>query len=280
MSTAFTCQTAGSTPCTRNVGILKSHPWGDTATCSSSQRSPDRSGEISHDRPGSAAAMPHVIGISTPSQWRDRRIQKLLDLRKLRCPLEQFCVKLHNRTGEDSKVKLETDLARIREIAKQKEDQNWRFRSFLKGYDGPARRIDSIVHDLYQRISAEIDCKQCANCCREIQPVLNQKDIRAFSRGLGLPVNEFKTRYLVQGDTPQESLFKQVPCPFLKGNLCSNYEHRPQDCRSFPHLHKRDFTTRLLSVVENCSVCPIVFNVYEYLKDELWQGRYRRAAFL
>jgi hypothetical protein len=26
---------------------------------------------------------------------------------------------------------------------------------------------------------------------------------------------------------------------------------------------------RLWGVIENCSICPIVYNVYEYLKDEL-----------
>jgi Fe-S-cluster containining protein len=56
------------------------------------------------------------------------------------------------------------------------------------------------------------------------------------------------------------------PCPFLEGNLCSNYDHRPGDCRSFPHLHKHDFIFRLWNVADNCAVCPIVFNVYERLK--------------
>ena len=40
--------------------------------------------------------------------------------------------------------------------------------------------------------------------------------------------------------------------------------------RPFPHLHKEEFIFRLWGVVENCPICPIVFNVYEQLKDELW----------
>jgi uncharacterized protein len=168
-------------------------------------------------------------------------------------------------------VRLETDLAKIKRIAQQKEEENWRFRSFLKAYDGSPREIDRLVHDLYQRISAEVDCQQCANCCREIQPILNRKDIRVFSRGLGLDVNQFKEQFLVKDDeTLDKFRFNTLPCPFLRGNLCLNYEDRPQDCRSFPHLHKRDFTSRLWGVVENYSLCPLVFNVYEYLKRELW----------
>ncbi len=82
---------------------------------------------------------------------------------------------------------------------------------------------------------------------------------------------KFKEQYLVQDDeAPDKFRFNRLPCPFLRCNLCTTYEHRPQDCRSFPHLHMRDFTSRLWEVVENYSICPLVFNVYEYLKKELW----------
>lgn len=179
--------------------------------------------------------------------------------------------RLRDKPQRDLNVRLQTDLAKIIRIAQEREEENWRFRSFLKAYDGSPREIDRIVHDLYQRISSEIDCQQCANCCRKIQPVLNRKDIRVFSLGLGLDINQFKQQFLVKDDeTPDKFLFNTLPCPFLRGNLCLNYEHRPQDCRSFPHLHKRDLTSRLWEVVENYSLCPLVFNVYEYLKRELW----------
>jgi Fe-S-cluster containining protein len=169
-------------------------------------------------------------------------------------------------------MRLETDLARIQGISRQKDDENWRFRSFLKGYDGPAEEIDHIVHNLYRKVSSEIDCRKCSNCCKSIQPALNQKDVRAFASGLRLPVGDFKKQHLVLGDNLDEWRFNKLPCPFLAENLCTNYEHRPRDCRSFPHLHKMDFTSRLWSVVGNCTICPIVFNVYEHLKEALWHG--------
>lgn len=34
--------------------------------------------------------------------------------------------------------------------------------------------------------------------------------------------------------------------------------------------NKEDFVFRLIGVVGNYDVCPIVFNVYEQLKAELW----------
>jgi uncharacterized protein len=168
-------------------------------------------------------------------------------------------------------MRLETDLTIITKIAAKKGDENWRFRSFLKTYHGSENEIDGIVHDLYQKISLEIDCTQCANCCRKMQPALDQEDIRDFSQSLGLDLKVFKEQYLIQdGEVSDKFRFNRQPCPFLKGNLCLNYQHRPQDCRSFPHLHIREFTSRIWEVVENYSICPLVFNVYEYLKRELW----------
>lgn len=66
-----------------------------------------------------------------------------------------------------------------------------------------------------------------------------------------------------------EYTFNKKPCPFLRSNLCSCYPNRPETCASYPHLHKPDFIFRLINVIGNYSLCPIVFNTYEHLKDEL-----------
>jgi Fe-S-cluster containining protein len=55
----------------------------------------------------------------------------------------------------------------------------------------------------------------------------------------------------------------------LLENRCTVYEFRPEDCRSFPHLHKDEFVFRLIQAVQNCSICPIVFHVFERLKNDL-----------
>jgi uncharacterized protein len=63
--------------------------------------------------------------------------------------------------------------------------------------------------------------------------------------------------------------FKNSPCPFLENKKCTVYNQRPTDCKSYPHLQKKNFTTRLLGVMDNYSICPIVFNVFEDLKQAL-----------
>ncbi len=170
-------------------------------------------------------------------------------------------------------MEIVTDINRIKTIAKQKSDENWQFRAFLKNYDAPIEEIDSIVHELYKEVSSLINCMKCANCCKEMYPTLNTDEIRILSRRTGISTEQFKKQYLVKDGNPEKSeeiyTFNQSPCPFLKQKLCSNYDCRPGDCRSFPNLHKENFVFRLFGVIDNYSVCPIVFNVYEQLKIKL-----------
>ena len=89
-----------------------------------------------------------------------------------------------------------------------------------------------------------------------------------MSKSLNIPTDQFVTRYIDQ-DKDGVNILNQLPCPFLKDNKCTQYESRPLDCASYPHLHKKDFVFRLIGVVNNYSICPIVFNVYETLKNKL-----------
>ncbi|MDL5502639.1 MAG: YkgJ family cysteine cluster protein, partial [Candidatus Methanoperedens sp.] len=158
---------------------------------------------------------------------------------------------------------METDIDKIKKISRQKEEENWKFRSFLKMCDISDEKIDSVVHKLYRDIVSEIDCQKCANCCIEMVPILDNEDIDKFSKGSGIPVAEFKSKYLVKNKGSNDYTFNKMPCPFLKNNSCSCYAYRPKDCVAYPHLHKNEFTSRLINVIVNSSICPIVFNVYE-----------------
>jgi hypothetical protein len=169
---------------------------------------------------------------------------------------------------------VETDIVKIKALARKKEDENWAFRSFLKESDTPSEEIDRIVHRLYKEMSMKIDCARCANCCRELRPVLDDEDVERLSTSLGLPAAQVKKRYLVNSEAETgRFVFREKPCPFLRDNICKLSEDRPKDCVSYPHLDKEGFVFRLTSVVQNCSVSPIVFNVYECLKMLVWDAR-------
>jgi Fe-S-cluster containining protein len=172
-------------------------------------------------------------------------------------------------------MKIETDITLIEQLSRLREDANWAFCCFLKGSALSVAKIDSKVHDLYKKVSAQIDCTQCRNCCKVIQPNLSATDIKRLARQFELTITAFRSHFVMKNDRGEGFVFSEQPCPFLTDNGCAVYENRPRDCRSYPHLHKKEFVFRLDQAVFNCSVCPIVFNVFEELKQAFWPARFK-----
>ncbi|OPY26987.1 MAG: hypothetical protein A4E28_02214 [Methanocella sp. PtaU1.Bin125] len=81
-----------------------------------------------------------------------------------------------------------------------------------------------------------------------------------------MPEDRVIAEYLVRNDEYGGWSFNRSPCPLLKNDRCSCYGHRPHDCASYPHLQKDHFVSRLSNTVANCSVCPVVYVVFERLK--------------
>ena len=161
---------------------------------------------------------------------------------------------------------LETDLKRIRVLAVEREEENRAFRQVLETWD--SARLDGLVHRLYQEVAAVIDCMACGNCCKTLRVTSDEEDIEQFARHLGCSTTEFRAQYLVLDQEHQCIIFKELPCPFLHENQCLHYAHRPKRCAEYPHLDKAGFLSRLPAVLRSYGICPLVFNVYERLKEE------------
>jgi hypothetical protein len=164
---------------------------------------------------------------------------------------------------------METDLRKIEILAEERENENYRFRVFLKGLDMSDRKLDSIVRKITRRVSGQIDCRTCRNCCKHGSPTVTESDIRKMAKYLNLSPKEFRKRYVTFNEfEAQDALL--FPCPFFKQNRCVIEDAMPEMCRTYPYLLKSNFRGRLLNVVSNYGICPIVFNVYEELKHVLW----------
>ncbi len=169
-------------------------------------------------------------------------------------------------------MKLETNIEKIKQSSQENEAENFGFRSFLKSSEVASKKVDLIVQRLNRNVTEQIDCRECGSCCKEVKPVIKAKDISALAKHLKLSEEDFKKKYLeVDGENEDKYTFNAQPCPFLEENSCSVYNARPEDCRSYPHLHKKRFVSRTISVINNCAICPIVYNVYEQLKKEIWE---------
>lgn len=166
-----------------------------------------------------------------------------------------------------------TDLAEIARISELNWDRNMEFRTFLKcSSRWSGKRLDRLVHEVLAEVEPHIDCTTCGNCCKEMGVAVEPEEIERLAKHMGISAEEFENRHVAVDEG--EKYMPETPCPFLGGTLCTIYEDRPKVCREFPYLHKDEFSTRLLGVVSNTVLCPIVYNVYEELKRRTgWRPR-------
>ena len=169
-----------------------------------------------------------------------------------------------------------TDLVQIRQLGKKKRDENLKFRSFMKSRD----HSDRILRRIAEGIQEQIDCTQCANCCKTSTTEITERDIEKLARHLHMAPEQFIADYtMIETDEGQMTRVLKFTeghgCVFLEGNLCSVYDARPGICPRYPHLVRGNgsIASRMWSFVDRASVCPIVYNSLEAFKDEL---RFRR----
>ena len=167
-----------------------------------------------------------------------------------------------------------TDLVQIRMLGDKKRDENFRFRRFMKSH----YHSDRILRRIAEGIQEQIDCTQCANCCKSSTTHVTERDLDRLARHLRISPEQVRATY-TQPDEEEGGhnlKFTQgAGCVFLEGNLCSVYDARPDICQRYPHLVRGNgsIASRMWSFVDRASICPIVYNSLEAFKEEL---RFRR----
>jgi uncharacterized protein len=149
-------------------------------------------------------------------------------------------------------MNIEINLKKIEQTSQLKQTENISFGNYLKAQD--SEKVDGIVHRLNEEIAPQIDCVSCGNCCQNLRPIATDKVLSVFVE----PENIKAFKYL-----------KSFPCKNLCDKKCTIYIDRPEECRSYPYLDREKFVTRTHELLQNYEICPIVFNVFEELKEEL-----------
>jgi len=162
---------------------------------------------------------------------------------------------------------IETDLEQIAQLADQREEENDYFQSFLASQD--AASIDARVFALQADITPKIDCRQCGNCCKTLMIEVTQPEAERVAEVLGVESDQFVAENLDKG-IGQRMIMNAIPCRFLEALSCTIYADRFAGCREFPALHLPGFTARYFTTRMHYGRCPIIFNVLEALKKELF----------
>lgn len=159
--------------------------------------------------------------------------------------------------------KLITSIKEIKRFSVEKKDENESFKKFLKSYGGA--KLDILIQKLYKEVMPKIDCKKCANCCNAMSVEVKSQDVKRIADNMGISKKEFADEYIKEDKKERTTVFCTSPCTFLQNSLCTIYEIRPECCSEFPHLHKRDFISRIDRFMLDYTECPITFNLMEKL---------------
>lgn len=122
--------------------------------------------------------------------------------------------------------------------------------------------------DLHEEAFNQVNCLDCAACCKNYSPRFKTPDIKRISRHLRMKEGTFIDSYL-RVDEEGDYVLKSKPCPFLGAdNYCSIYDVRPSDCSRFPYTDEDVFFKRPRLTLTNAGFCPIVYVVLQKLVGE------------
>ncbi|MHA7609105.1 YkgJ family cysteine cluster protein [Elizabethkingia meningoseptica] len=159
------------------------------------------------------------------------------------------------------------DLKYYEEQARLKHKEHKKFLETLK--KKPPKNLDYVVQETHDEVFEEIDCLQCANCCKTTGPLFTEKDIERIAKHLRLKPSEFESKFL-RVDEDQDKILQSLPCFFLMDdNKCSIYEVRPKACREYPHTDRKKIYQINHLTLKNTMICPAAYTFVEKIKRNL-----------
>jgi uncharacterized protein len=150
---------------------------------------------------------------------------------------------------------MEKDLQKVRS-AKKQVDQLYRK---LEKAGKPA--VNQLFHPRHEAVFKEINCLDCAKCCKHTGPLFTASDMKRLAAHFKLSVPAFQSQFL-RVDEEGDWVLQSVPCPFLgENNACSVYDIRPKACREYPHTDHPDMRSILKLTRKNADICPAVARI-------------------
>lgn len=159
------------------------------------------------------------------------------------------------------------DLDFYHKQAQTKQKEHKKFLDFLK--KKTPKNLDYIVQDTHEEVFDEINCLECANCCKTTGPLYTEKDIERIAKHLRLSPSDFEQKYL-RVDEDGDKVLQNLPCHFLaEDNTCLIYEVRPKACREYPHTDRKKIYQINHLTIKNTLICPATYLFVEKMMKNI-----------
>lgn len=120
---------------------------------------------------------------------------------------------------------------------------------------------------LHNELFLGYDCNKCRNCCAEYSVSFEEDELGPVAAFLRMGEKDFRDKYIKEEFGDYQLNVK--PCCFLKEDgRCQIEGCKPASCRDYPYTDKPERLFSLLSIVDSTSICPVVFEMFERLKQE------------
>lgn len=163
--------------------------------------------------------------------------------------------------------------SRVREAFKRVERENYSFRAYLKNH-ADVDELDEQFLALHNELFSKYDCSKCRNCCREYSACFEENELGPVADFLGITETEFRNKYIKEYFG--EYQLNTNPCCFLEEDGgCKIEACKPLSCKDYPFTNRPERLFSLLSIIESTSICPVVYEMIERLK-QIYRFKRRR----
>lgn len=110
---------------------------------------------------------------------------------------------------------------KVRAEAKKKENENFKFRTFLKCHADKDELDRQFLH-LHKELFADYDCSKCRNCCKMYKGSIPAEDIDGDAQYLVISPEQFIDAYLEKEDYGMNYQTKQNHAIFCRRTVTVN----------------------------------------------------------
>ena len=150
--------------------------------------------------------------------------------------------------------------------ANEHREENMAFRLFLKEH-ADSETLDAQFLNYHKQYFEQYNCKECLNCCTQLSPLFEGKELEALAQAGNLYVEDI-LEVCEQVDYDSYEVIEGEKCPFLTEEGCSISKNKPENCKDFPYTNQENRLGSMLGILSNLAICPVLYEIYDQLKKD------------